>query len=115
MNHILINTFNRNFIVGVLLLIVSSVSIAGHHAENEEPVQQAEDSSFNLAELNCWDVMTLDDSNRNTVLFLYYGYVSGQKGELIHNSTSMQTILSELGKHCRDNPDDLILELMTKD
>lgn len=100
---------NRAFLV--ILLLVSSVSFADHHKETES---EAQSSSFNLAELSCWDVMTVDEQQRGTLLFLLYGYVSGVKSELVHDGETIKSILSKLGKYCADNPDDIVLEVMLK-
>ena len=109
------NTFTTSLALAISLLAVSTVSIAEHHGDKGDAAPSEASTSFNLSELTCWDVMTLENADRDTVLFLFYGYVSGVKGELEHNGEAMQKILSQLDKHCSENPDDLILELMTKD
>lgn len=108
------NTFTTSFALAISLLAVSSVTIAEHHGDKADTAASEASTSFNLSELTCWDVMTLEQADRDTVLFLFYGYVSGVKGELEHDGESMQKILGQLGTHCSENPDDLVLELMTK-
>ncbi len=105
---------SKSSIVAASLLLICNVSFAGHHEKGEEKSEQEVSTSFNLSELTCWDVMTLEEADRDTVLFLFYGYVSGVKGELEHDGKTMTKILSQLGTHCSENPDDMILELMTK-
>ena len=96
------------------LLFTSTTVFADGHAKEETAVGQKNSTAFNLSELACWDVMTLEEADRDTILFLFYGYVSGVKGELKHDAKTIQKILRQLGEHCSENPDDLLLELMTK-
>lgn len=99
-------------IVSATLTTTTQIAYADDHAKGEATA--AASASFDLSEMTCWDVMTLEEAERGTVLFLYYGYVSGTKGELVHDGATIAKILTQLGEHCNENPDDKLLELMTK-
>ena len=86
----------------------------GDHGDKAKSSEPAKEQSFDLSELTCWDVMTLEEAERGTVLFLYYGYVSGVKNELVHDGATITKVLTTLGEHCNENPDDNLLKLMTK-
>ena len=98
----------------LITLFATSPALADGHGEKKDTSESAVEQSFDLSELTCWDVMTLEEAERGTVLFLYYGYVSGVKGELVHNGETIAKTLTQFGEHCNENPDDNLLKLMTK-
>jgi len=70
--------------------------------------------TFDLTKIACWDVMTVDEEQRGVLLFLLYGYASGQSSKTLHTGQSIEKVLRETGKHCADNPDDSALDFMSK-
>ena len=102
-------------ILAAIFTLTTNLAFAdGHGDKNSPEAKDEQNQSFNLSEMTCWDVMTLDEAERGTVLFLYYGYVSGTKGELVHSGQSIASTLAALGEHCSENPDDELLALMMK-
>ena len=112
----IIPNLSKFFCSALLIAAFSTSAFADGHGDKAEPATKVEssDQAFDLSELTCWDVMTLEEAERGTVLFLYYGYVSGVKGELVHDGATISKLLTQLGEHCSDNPDDNVLTLMTK-
>lgn len=106
--------FLTTLAVGLSVCVYAQADDHGHTKDKKQSVEETQPQSFDLSELTCWDVMTLEDADRGTVLFLYYGYVSGAKGELKHDGQTIAKILSDLGNYCNENPDDKLLEVMMK-
>ncbi len=102
------------FSAALVSTFTASTALADGHGSKDHEGKSSTEQSFDLSELTCWDVMTLEEAERGTVLFLYYGYVSGVKNELIHDGGTITKVLTQLAEHCNENPDDNLLKLMTK-
>ena len=72
---------------------------------------KSQTSTFNLDEVSCWDVMTLESEERDYLLFLLYGYSSGVVAKNEQSGEGIKNALISVGTYCADNPDDLVIDV----
>lgn len=88
------------------LLIASSFLLAN------SAVAQDSSEVFDLSQITCWDVMTLDDNDRMYALAILFGYVAGLNGKSQQSGDMIERALTQTGEVCGNNPDRGALSVM---
>ena len=98
----------------VFLALASMMVVLAGTRWIETEARATEDGSFDLAEITCWDALTLADEERNMVLFLLYGYHAGSTDQTVHTAQGIEQLLRSVGEYCADNPDVGALDAIRK-
>lgn len=93
-------TFRQTFFSGLALATAAGFSFA---ASAQEEASTAEE--FNLTEISCWDVMTLEEGERTSALLLIYGYHAGATNAPMMSGNMIEADLAKVSEYCGENPD----------
>ncbi len=77
-----------------------------------DPLGLASEEMFDLAEMRCWDMVTLNEDDRGFALVLLYGYASGKASKSTVSAREVQVAVVNTMQECVDKPDALVLDIL---
>ncbi len=69
--------------------------------------------SFKFSEITCWEISTLEDSDRASALLLIYGFVAGQHNLDAHSGSSIGEAIETTRNQCAESPDVTVVTVMS--
>lgn len=75
-------------------------------AANQDDVE----SKFNMNEITCWDLGTVEEDIAGYTMMMLYGYFAGINDMAEHDGAAIQGKLMAVGAVCEENPDMTALE-----
>lgn len=81
-------------------------------AQSEAPLGLETDETIDLAELRCWDMVTLSEDDRGFAMVLLYGYAQGEKGVSTMSPRDVQVAVVNTMQECVDKPDAKVLDVL---
>ncbi|KEO90487.1 hypothetical protein EH31_10390 [Erythrobacter longus] len=95
------------------LITLSAASAQETQAETSAPSLGLEsDEKLDLADLRCWDVVTLNEDDRGFAMVLLYGYARGEKGVSAMSPRDVQVAVVNTMQECVDKPDAKVLDVL---
>ncbi len=70
------------------------------------------DVQVDLKEVTCWDVVTLNEDDRASVMTMLYGYATAKKGISTISPEAVQVAIVLTMADCVEKPDDKVHELL---
>ena len=107
----------------VCLALASAPTQAQDTAPGEPPRDAEADSvyygleaadPFDLNELICWDIITLNDDDRAFAMVLLFGFAQGQKNDANVSPRDVQVAVVNTIHACVDSPDSKVIDLLKK-
>jgi hypothetical protein len=89
-------------------VFLTSICFADDHAKDKEDIK------FNLKDITCWDLGTIEEDAAALTLMMLYGYHAGSNNVSEHSSKKIEYILTNVGPICEENPDMTALEALKK-
>ncbi len=112
MTHFTNKLFAKSAILGLTSVALMSTSAVAQ----DEGLAPA--TPVDLKEVSCWDVVTLNEDDRASVMTLLYGYSIAQKGSSVISPEAVQVAIVLTMTECVEKPDtkvhDLLLEKMNR-
>lgn len=102
-------TLHKTVIAGFVSAMVGSLTFGAIAQDGEASAEE-----FDIAAITCWDVMTLEESERTSALLLIYGYSAGSNKTTVMSGATIETDLSNVMNFCADNPDTSALEALNQ-
>jgi len=90
----------------VLTLAFIAIAAGGASAANE--------TTKNVAELECKAVMRLGDEDRTATIAFLQGYVAGKKSQTVIDISKLSEATDKLIDDCLDHPKDKALDVLMK-
>lgn len=72
--------------------------------------QDAAETTFNMNEITCWDLGTVEEDLAGYTMMMLYGYFAGISGMAEHDGAAIEGKLIAVGEVCEENPDMTALE-----
>ncbi len=88
--------------VALGLLAGTSAAFADGH--------EAEETTFNMDEITCWDLGTVEEELAGYTMMMLYGYFAGINGTAEHDGAAIEGKLIAVGAVCEENPDMTAIE-----
>ncbi len=97
--------------IAAAAIVAAPVAAQDEAAEGQTSGLESTET-LSLAELRCWDVVTLGEDDRAFALVLLYGYASGAKGEATMSPRAVQVAVINTMQECLDKPDAKALDIL---
>ena len=85
---------------------------------SDETTGLSPDVQIDLKEVTCWDVVTLNEDDRASVMTMLYGYATAKQGTSIISPEAVQVAVVLTMADCVEQPDtkvhDLLLQKMAR-
>lgn len=91
--------------------LIASFGLIGQAALADSHKTPA-DTSFDLEEITCWEVVTLPEAEAAYSMLLLYGYSAGKNGQSTLVGDDIGSVLAKTGTFCEENPDATAYEAM---
>lgn len=99
--------FTKTIFTTAALALASTAATA--QSETLDADGMASSEQVDLAELLCWDVVTLAEDDRASTMVLLYGYALGTQGKSVVAPQDIQITIINAMMDCVDTPDDKVL------
>ena len=93
-------------------IFVSTAVVLG--LPNISVYAQDNDSTVELKTVACRSLMKLNDSDKESTISFFHGYISGRKKESTADVPVLGRVTDRVIDHCIDNPDDTLLSVFEK-
>lgn len=95
------------------VVAMSSVAAQEQAAEEQAPTFGLETAEkINVAQLSCWDLVTLGEDDRGFAMVLLYGFARGQKDAPQFSPRDVQVAVVNTMQECVDKPDAIALDIL---
>ncbi len=102
---------SKSTFLGVSAAFLLSTSASAQDTSTETS-DLAPDTPIDLTEVTCWDVVTLNEDDRASVMTMLYGYATAKKGTSVISPEAVQVAVVLTMTECVDKPDAKVHEVL---